>query len=97
MLIRIVRMTFKPEEVDNFLQLFEESKDRIRHFEGCHHLELLKDYSTENILTTYSHWESEEALNHYRYSDLFKEVWANTKSKFADKPIAFSLKKFIEV
>ena len=97
MLIRIVRMTFKPEEVDNFLQLFEESKDRIRHFEGCHHLELLKDYSANNILSTYSHWESEEALNNYRHSDLFKEVWTNTKSKFSAKPIAFSLKKFIEV
>ncbi|MHA7102753.1 putative quinol monooxygenase [Roseivirga pacifica] len=97
MLIRIVRMTFKPEEVDNFLALFEATKEKIRGFEGCCLLELWKDYNEPNIFTTYSHWENEDALNKYRHSELFKAVWANTKSKFADKPVAFSSKKEMEV
>lgn len=97
MLIRIVRMTFRPEEVDAFLQLFEETKERIRHFEGCSHLELLKDYNEDNIFSTYSKWENEECMNAYRHSELFKEVWKQTKAKFADKPIAFSSKEFIQV
>ena len=97
MLIRTVRMTFRAEEVDNFLALFEASKNKIRKFEGCQHLELLKDYNQSNIFSTYSIWESEAALNDYRNSALFAEVWRETKAKFEAKPIAFSSKKFIEV
>ncbi len=97
MIIRIVRMTFKPEEVDAFLELFDNSKSQIRHFEGCHHLELLKDANDARIFSTYSKWENEDALNAYRHSELFGLVWPATKSKFAEKPIAFSLKEFISV
>lgn len=97
MLIRTVRMTFRPEEVEAFLDLFNQTKEKIRHFSGCHHLELLKDYNDPCVFSTFSKWENEEALNNYRHSDLFKEVWANTKSKFADKPIAFSSKAYIQV
>lgn len=97
MLIRIVRMTFKPEEVDAFLELFDQTKEKIRHFPGCKHLELMRDYNDPCVFSTYSHWENEEALNNYRHSELFKTVWANTKSKFEDKPTAFSSKAFIQV
>ena len=97
MLIRIVRMTFIPEQVDSFLELFHSTKEKIRSFEGCQHLELLQDYNQSNVFVTYSHWESEEHLNHYRFSPLFGEVWKATKAKFADKPVAFSSKKVVEV
>jgi len=90
-------MTFMPEERDNFLKLFDDSKEKIRHFQGCSHLELLKDYNDPNVFSTYSSWEDEAALNAYRHSELFAEVWAKTKSKFAAKPVAFSSKKFIKV
>ncbi|UII27010.1 antibiotic biosynthesis monooxygenase [Fulvivirga maritima] len=93
MLIRIVRMTFKPEAVDTFLSLFNENKDKIRAFPGCTHLELQQDYQQPNILATYSYWENDEALENYRHSDLFKSVWAKTKIHFSDKPIAFSHKR----
>ena len=97
MLIRIVRMTFEPSGIENFLTLFDESKDKIRNFPGCTHLELLRDFNEDHIFSTYSIWESEEHLNAYRQSTLFAKVWAATKAGFSDKPIAFSLKKFIEV
>lgn len=90
MLIRIVRMTFHEEKVENFLAIFNASKHRIRHFEGCQHLELLQDKNFPNIFSTYSYWESENHLNTYRNSELFKEVWASTKVLFIEKPIAFS-------
>jgi len=97
MLIRIVRMTFRPEEVEAFLKLFNDSKEQIRHFPGCHHLTLMKDYNQHNIFSTYSIWDDEEALNEYRHSELFASVWKATKSKFADKPIAFSNLEHIKV
>ena len=93
MLIRIVKMTFEPSKVGNFLEVFEESKEKIRAMKGCSHLELLQDYNLPNSFSTYSYWKNEEALNSYRNTDLFKEVWAKTKIFFSEKPIAFSLKQ----
>lgn len=97
MLIRVVRMTFKPESRADFLQNFEQNKSSIRNFPGCLYLELWEDEQDKNIFLTYSHWESEAALNQYRDSELFKAVWAFTKSLFAARPIAFSSKKLQEV
>lgn len=93
MLIRIVRMTFKEENVEEFLKIFNDSKGKIRNFKGCTHLELLKDFQQENIYVTYSIWEDEKYLNEYRNSELFKKIWGNTKKLFLEKTIAFSLRK----
>ncbi|PZX50190.1 putative quinol monooxygenase [Algoriphagus chordae] len=97
MLIRIVRMTFQPEKVNDFLENFNTHKKSIRNSPGCHHLELCQDENDKNIFLTHSHWESEEYLNQYRDSELFKSVWTFTKALFAEKPIAFSSKKLEEV
>ncbi|MCW3070654.1 MAG: antibiotic biosynthesis monooxygenase [Bacteroidetes bacterium] len=91
MIIRIVKMSFAPEKVNEFLQLFDSSKQQIRNFEGCRHLELLKEANQKNIFFTYSYWENESDLEHYRNSALFAGVWANTKILFNDKPQAWSL------
>jgi len=91
MIIRIVQMTFKPEMVENFKTLFAERKPVIRNFPGCTHLELWQDTTRENIFFTYSHWESEANLDHYRFSQFFKETWGLTKAMFADKPQAWSV------
>ncbi|MEB2784873.1 putative quinol monooxygenase [Algoriphagus persicinus] len=97
MLIRVVRMTFRPESVDDFLANFQMNKHAIRNSPGCTHLELWQDENEKNIFMTYSHWESEEALNQYRDSKLFKSVWDFTKDLFSAKPQAFSSKKLEEV
>lgn len=97
MLIRVVRMTFQEEKVQDFLDNFDAHKAKIRNFPGCHYLELWQDNNYKNIFMTYSHWETEEALNQYRDSELFKSVWSYTKTLFADKPMAFSAKKIEEL
>jgi quinol monooxygenase YgiN len=84
-------MTFRPEEVENFRALFHERKERIRHFEGCTHLELWQDAHNPNIFFTYSMWQSESYLDHYRFSDFFKDTWSKTKALFAEKPNAWSV------
>lgn len=93
MIIRIVKMTFEPSEIENFRLLFEENKEKIRHFEGCRFLELYQDIKNKNIFFTYSHWGNEEALNEYRHSELFKNVWGQTKILFKEKPEAWSVLK----
>ncbi|ELR73612.1 hypothetical protein C900_02697 [Fulvivirga imtechensis AK7] len=90
-------MTFKKEETDNFLKVFNYSKQQIRAFPGCRHLELHQDYNKDHIYVTYSIWDNEDALNAYRQSELFESVWAKTKALFADKPVAFSHKQVLTV
>jgi quinol monooxygenase YgiN len=91
MIIRVVQMTFTASGVPAFQALFAERKSRIRHFEGCLHLELWQDAHRPEVFFTYSHWISEEHLNHYRFSSFFKETWGLTKALFAAPPQAWSI------
>jgi heme-degrading monooxygenase HmoA len=84
-------MSFEPNKVADFLALFETVKHQIASFEGCEGLSLLRDANASNVLLTYSYWQSEKHLNHYRYSELFKQTWAQTKILFNDKPVAWSM------
>jgi quinol monooxygenase YgiN len=84
-LVRIVRMTFAPDKVDQFLTHFDEAAPQIRSFPGCHHLELWRDMDAPAACTTYSRWESPEALDVYRDSDLFRRTWTTVKPLF-DEP-----------
>ena len=97
MIIRIVQMTFRADGVLPFQELFEERKEKIRHFSGCLHLELWQDANNPRIFFTYSHWESEEHLNHYRFSALFKDTWARTRALFEAPPQAWSLERKVDV
>lgn len=90
MINRIVQMTFEVENIPAFLTLFEQSKEKIRNFPGVQHLELLQDTQNPQTFFTYSHWDSEESLENYRHSDLFKGVWSNTKPLFSEKAKAWS-------
>ena len=93
MLTRIVKLSFKTAHVDTFQQIFDTSHSLIRDFEGCHSLELLQDISNPNIFFTYSQWQSEDHLNAYRNSEVFKNIWGQTKILFKDKPEAWSVVK----
>lgn len=91
MITRIVRMEFEPEQVGAFLEIFNASRQQIRHFPGVHRLELHRDAHQANVYYTYSHWESQEHLDAYRKSELFGQVWPRTKALFAAPPQAYSL------
>lgn len=97
MLIRIVKMSFDEEKIDAFLENFNENKAKIRNFEGCHLLELYRDKNNIETFFTYSYWESEQHLEAYRNSNLFKTVWAKTKIMFNAKPEAWSVDMFEKV
>lgn len=90
MIVRIVKMHFKKEEVENFKSLFLEIKMMIRAFNGVTHLECLQDVNNPQIFFTYSHWGSEADLEEYRNSELFETTWTKTKAMFAEKPEAWS-------
>ena len=93
MFVRIVKMSFAEIHIDEFLKNFNSQKENIRQFKGCRFLELYRDKYNTNIFFTYSYWETEADLEHYRHSDLFNDVWSKTKPFFNDKPQAWSVDK----
>lgn len=93
MLVRIVKMGFYKQNIEIFKENFDESKAKIRAFEGCTFLELYRDKNDPSIFFTYSHWESEEALENYRKSDVFNNVWSKTKPLFSIRPEAWSVER----
>lgn len=92
MLIRIVRMHFKAENVSAFEALFAESRSKVASQPGCSSLQLCRDYNDPTVFFTISHWDEESSLNQYRDSALFADIWSRTKVLFADKPKAYSLR-----
>ena len=97
MFVRIVRMSFDETKTEAFIENFNNNKNSIRNFEGCRFLELYRDRNESNIFFTYSYWDSEEDLESYRHSDLFKSVWSKTKPLFNDKPQAWSVDKVVSL
>lgn len=84
-------MEFQPDKVNAFIQNFELVKKKIKESPGCHHLELYRDKNQSNIFFTYSKWSTENDLENYRNSKLFKSVWSETKPKFLKKAEAWSV------
>ena len=95
MITRVVRMSFRPECVADFLSLFAASEDKIRQVPGCQHLVLWQDVDQPNVYCTYSHWDSVAALDAYRRSALFGAVWPATKVLFMAPALAFSVQQVI--
>ncbi|MBS3739211.1 putative quinol monooxygenase [Mesohalobacter halotolerans] len=91
MIKRVVKMEFEEKFIEKFLQLFDKHKLKIRNYKGCEYLELWQDTNKPTVFMTYSYWHSEENLNQYRQSELFKSVWSKTKIMFAAQPQAWSL------
>lgn len=91
MMVRIVKMTFRPEEVPVFQDLFEGWRHRIIAFPGCRQLQLLHDRQDPRVFMTYSIWGSSKDLEAYRNSEVFASVWPVVKRMFAEPAEAWSL------
>lgn len=96
-LVRLVRMTFRPDALEAFRALFDATAPRIRATEGCLHLELWEDARFPNVLTTYSHWSSAAALAAYREGELFRTTWSATRPLFAGPPEAHSYHRLARI
>jgi heme-degrading monooxygenase HmoA len=88
---RIVKMNFRDDAREEFIEIFNHTKSLIRDFPGCNHVELLMLSNSPSTMFTLSYWEDESYLEEYRKSDLFKTTWAKTKILFAEKAEAWSM------
>ncbi|MBR9860368.1 antibiotic biosynthesis monooxygenase [bacterium] len=92
MILRVVKMTFRPEEVEGFLEYLDTIKHKIESRPGLVNLRIYRDTNNKNVVFTLSTWLDSEHLNLYRKSELFAEVWPKTKALFSDKAEAWSLR-----
>ncbi len=92
MIVRIVEMEINPERKNDVVKTFNEIKDSVRGFPGCHYVGLFEDVKDSSHVITYSVWDNEESLEKYRSSDIFKRNWTLLKAFFISKPKAYSLK-----
>lgn len=90
MLVRIVKLTFNESSMDFFFQEFNRNKAEILKFNGCLGMKMLQDIKQKNIIMTYSHWDNENALNNYRNSTVFANLWNNIKPHFKERAEAWS-------
>lgn len=93
MITRLVKLTIDKNKIADFEKIFVSNRDKIAGFPGCKSVKVMKDVNAPNIYFTYSIWESEEAINNYRSSELFGSIWPNAKKTFIDKPEAWSLEE----
>lgn len=91
MVQRFVRLEFDPTKTDAFMAIFESVKEKVRHFEGCRGLWLYRDVHSQNVYYTISLWDSNEALEAYRHSELFLTNWEQMRVLFAGKATAHSM------
>ena len=75
-MIRIVKLTILPSEIDTFKTFFKEHHQIITSFEGCNSVKLVQSIENPCIFFT--------------LSETFKEIWAFAKSLFADSAEAWS-------
>lgn len=97
MIIRIVKLSFKADKVQEFIGDFKKHRVQIMDFDGCELLDLLEIKEEPATYMTYSYWKDEESLERYRHSDLFKSVWIPTKEKLTAKAEAWTMERVLGV
>ncbi len=93
MIVRIVRMHFRPEVKEMVQQRLIEQAPKVRAFPGCLYLALHQDAENPAIFYSISHWESPHALEVYRQDALFQDFWAEIKAHFVQPAQAFTLRQ----
>jgi len=91
MITRIVMLNFQPDKVDEFLEIFSQNKQVLAKNDGCIRLEIFKSTNDTDTYVTISNWQSEEHLEMYRQSELFKDIWSKVKPLFNNKAQAWTL------
>ena len=93
MIKRIVLLNFKEDKRDAFLAIFKSHSENIKKFPQCKQLDLLEDKKDISLFFTFSTWTSEEALENYRSSEYFRDIWGKIKPWFSEKPKAWTVEQ----
>ncbi len=90
---RIVKLQFHPNHVGEFREIFSRHMSHMDDFPDCLELNGFQDHQHPQIFFTISRWKSQEALDQYRYSEYFRQIWGRVKPLFSAKAEAYSVVK----
>ncbi len=95
MVIRLVRMRFRSEEVERFLALYDRAYPVIVKQPGCHSVQLVREVNDPTAFATWSVWNDEASLDAYRRSAFFRNFsfWPEVKALFRLPAEAVSFKE----
>lgn len=97
MITRLVKLSLQQDKCEEFETIFYNTQSLIENFEGCQTTKLFKVSGSQSQYFTISYWLSEEHLENYRNSALFKNVWSTVKPLFAEKAEAWTLNGVIPI
>lgn len=90
MILRVVGLPVRSESETQLLNAFHAAYPRIRALPGCHYLALLRSREPDPGYLTVSLWTSAQALDAYRKSPLFAEIWPQIRATLGAEPWAES-------
>lgn len=93
MFVRIVKLSFQDDKIQDFKDYFETIKHIVRNQPGCEFLEVYQDKDQPSTFFTYSYWLTPEHLEQYRYSQDFATIWPFVKTLFKERAQAWSVDK----
>lgn len=96
MIIRIVKMYLKKDEIKSFTDFFSSFQNQILEFDGCMHHDLFPDKDNKEIYYSYTIWKSEVKLKKYRNSELIKNISKAVEPKCEKEPLAWTVDKVFE-
>lgn len=91
MITRLVKLSLQVDKASQFEALFYQTQTLIEEFEGCHKTNLFKVSGSTSQYFTISYWNTEQDLENYRNSQLFRNVWSQVKPLFSEKAEAWTL------
>jgi quinol monooxygenase YgiN len=97
MVIRIVKLRMRDEEVEAFKAYFQTVCEIIRSQPGCNKLQAWQDINERTIFFTYSIWDKVDDLETYRNSAFFLQFWKTVKPWFSDKAEVWTFDKLVDL
>ena len=97
MITRLVKLSLQIEKAAEFETLFYQSQEQIENFNGCQKTNLFRSAGSQGQYFTISYWDTEQDLENYRATPLFKDVWSRVKPLFSAKAEAWTLNGVIPV
>ncbi len=85
MIVRIVSLKCKPEDVDAFRLLLRQFMPRVLSAPGCLSLRIVGDVDKPTSFYTISAWRSVEDLDAYRNSPLFGDIWPRVRGMLRER------------
>ncbi len=85
MIVRIVALKCKPEDLAAFRLLLQESSPRVRGVPGCLSLQIVADVDDPTSFYTLSTWRNVADLEAYRTGPLFANIWPRVKALLRER------------